>query len=550
MQTRRTSISLAAWFSAALSLAAAPQTAPPGGLSADQVIDRVIATEAEFQRELAKYHPVIETYLQYTDQGPEAKDVLASDAYFFGKVDFGTAFGFDSFKNDSNGGFSVKSWFKKPGFRLLPPGFVKMAALDPNGLSRDNYVFENLQSEFVGEVRCWVVDVTPKDKEGRFIGRIWAEDRDFHIVRYSGTYGSKQLVRYFHFNGYRRQMGPGLWMPSAVYVEHAYEQHKSGPLPRGLKAQVHLWSYGVSGAPKTSTFTNIQIETPEPAKDRSATDVSSTEALRQWRQEAEENVIARMEKAGLIAPEGEMEKVLDAVLNNLIVTNKVVASPLPRCRILLTTPLESCSIGNTIVLSRGLINVLPNEATLAAFIARELAHIVQGHSIKTLDAFANRTQVEDSRVLQRFRFRRTPEQEESAIRKAQELLKNSPYGPELPSIGLFLASLSANLKALPNLLEPNIGNPVADLKAGVAFKELLSMSPRLAPEDLRQIPALPLGSRLRIDAWDNRAEVLNAKPVAILTADEKLPFEVTPIVVPLRRQAAPTATVKTGAGGL
>jgi hypothetical protein len=44
--------------------------------------------------------------------------------------------------------------------------------------------------------------------------------------------------------------------------------------------------------------------------------------------------------------------------------------------VLLTTPLESFVVGRTIILSRGLLDVLPDEATLAAVLAHELAHIV------------------------------------------------------------------------------------------------------------------------------------------------------------------------------
>ena len=534
---------ITAFLSAAVLLVA--QSDSGRALSAGEIVDRVISVEAAFGHEMSRYHPVIETYLQYTEKGPDGKDTVTGDAYFIGKLDLTAGFGFDSFVPEKSGGFRFLSPLRKSdNFRLLPQGFVKMATLDPASLNRGNYVFENVHSEFVGEVRCWVLDVTPREKEGRFIGRIWAEDRDFHIVRYSGTYGSKQRVRYFHFNGYRQQVGPGLWLPASVYVEHSYDgvRRKSG-LPGGLRAQVHLWSYGLSLSAKESSFTNIQVETPEPAKDRSATDVSTTEALREWKREAEENVLRRMEKAGLIAPAGEMEKVLDAVLNNLVVTNKIVTSAPLHCRILLTMPLESCAIGNSIVLSRGLIDVLPNEATLAAVIARELAHVLQANDIKTLDAFGNRVQVDDKQVLQQFSFRRTPEQEASANQKAEELLRNSPYNQELPSVGLFLVALGMKMQALPNLIKANVGNPIADNGRVVLLRELAKLSPFVTPQDVRQIPALSLASRLRIDAWDNKAEIVNAKPVAILTADEKLPFEVTPIVVPLRRQGPPTAPV-------
>jgi len=41
-----------------------------------------------------------------------------------------------------------------------------------------------------------------------------------------------------------------------------------------------------------------------------------------------------------------------------------------------TTTLESYTVGHTIVLSRGLIDVLPDEASLATMLAHELGHVV------------------------------------------------------------------------------------------------------------------------------------------------------------------------------
>ena len=69
--------------------------------------------------------------------------------------------------------------------------------------------------------------------------------------------------------------------------------------------------------------------------------------------------------------------------------------PAVHCRILLTSPLESFTVGHTIVLSRGLIDVLPDEASLATMIAHELAHIVLSHPvIDTRFAFADRLMVQ------------------------------------------------------------------------------------------------------------------------------------------------------------
>src|SRR6202011_4696649 len=100
------------------------------------------------------------------------------------------------------------------------------------------------------------------------------------------------------------------------------------------------------------------------------------QAQRSWDRQSEDNIIDRFQRIGLIAPKGEVDKVLDTVINNLEVTKNIDLDPEVRCRVLLTSTLESFTIGHTIVLSRGLIDVLPDEASLATMLAHELSHIV------------------------------------------------------------------------------------------------------------------------------------------------------------------------------
>jgi predicted Zn-dependent protease len=78
------------------------------------------------------------------------------------------------------------------------------------------------------------------------------------------------------------------------------------------------------------------------------------------------------------------------VVNNLLVTNNIDLQGDVRCRVLLTSPLESFTIGHTIVISRGLLDVLPDEASLAMVLAHELSHIVLGHPFDTKLAFNDR----------------------------------------------------------------------------------------------------------------------------------------------------------------
>ena len=152
--------------------------------------------------------------------------------------------------------------------------------------------------------------------------------------------------------------------------------------------------------------------------------------------------LERLQKTGLIAPEGEVDRVMQTVVNNLIFTNNLNIQPEVRTRVLLTTPLESFTVGHTIVLSRGLLDVLPDEATLAMILAHELAHIVLGHRLDTKFAFNDRMFFADENTFARFDFARDPGEEQAADRKAMELLANSPYKGKLERCGLVSARLA------------------------------------------------------------------------------------------------------------
>jgi len=513
-------------------------------MSVANVLSRVTATEKAFLDDLSRYKPLVETYVQFLNPGGEGPPPIIGDAYFIGNAEFHRGVDYKGFNPEKAFSLGVLDFLKKNNQpRLFPRGFAQMAVIDNQDFSTEHYEFENPQSEFLGEIRCIAFDVKPKEKEppGRFVGRIWVEDRTFHVVRFSGKYTFKRVGRYFHFNSYREQVGPGLWLPSITYIEENDEDTKHPD--RNLKGLVHYWSFAATGSQKTETFTNIAIEAPDPPRDASSTELSRTEALREWEHQAEENTIQRMEKAGLVGPAGEVEKVLDTVLNNLLVTNKIVVDPPVRTRVLLTTPLESFAVGHTLFVSRGFIDVLPSEASLAAVIARELAAVVLGFKSSTMNAFSDRMLFADPQIFHQFSFRRSANEDLQANAKALEWLKNSPYADQLPNVGLFLTALAAKVNALPSLTKARIGNPVADQGSVLLLPELVAIAPQLDPDSTEQIAALPLISRIRLDAWSDRTEMIRAKPVALLSPSEKMPFEIMPVVLALKRQNPVDASV-------
>jgi hypothetical protein len=237
-------------------------------------------------------------------------------------------------------------------------------------------------------------------------------------------------------------------------------------------------------------------------------------------------------------------------VNNLEVTNNIDLPRPVRTRVLLTAPLETFSVGNTIVISRGLIDVLPDEASLAAVLSHELAHIVLGHNLGSKYAFNDRMLFSDDSTYNNLGFRHIPEEEAAADKKAVDLLNNSPYAQKLDNVGLFLKALQIRAPQLNALLTTHLGNPLAENGTVSRLAALATKGPALDNSKLDQVAALPLGGRVKINPWDDKAEMVKTAPVAITSARDKMPFEVTPFYPRLSRfgaSATPSATPATSA---
>jgi len=245
------------------------------------------------------------------------------------------------------------------------------------------------------------------------------------IVRFNGTYtGGKisshfwsraNVPLYFHFDSWRVSIGPGQWVPAFVYVEESGDGVKDPRVAR-FKAQTRLWGFNAGSNNRMNELTSILIDAESPVRDASGgKDTSPLESQRSWEHQAEQNIADRLEKGGMLAPKGEVDKMLNTVVNNLIVTGNLSVDA--ECRVLLSTPLETFSIGHTIAISRGLLDVLPDEASLAMVLAKELAHIALGHRTATEFAFHNRMMLSDVEILQRFRFQRSEADVAAAGRK-------------------------------------------------------------------------------------------------------------------------------------
>jgi hypothetical protein len=385
-------------------------------------------------------------------------------------------------------------------------------------------------------VRCLVFDVTPKKDagRGRFLGRIWVEDQDFNIVRLNGTYARpSHNTYYFHMDSWRLNLIPGYWLPTYIYSEEG--DFTAGAKNKiAFKAQTRMWGYNLKMGTPNEELTQIRVDS---VKDETPAtqDATPLAAERQWQQQAEDNVIERLERAGLLAPEGDVDKVLQTVVNNLEITNNVELPRPVRTRVLTTSPLETFSVGNTIIVSRGLIDVLPDEASLAMVLSHELAHIVLGHNLGGQYAFNDRMLFSDEGTFQNLGFKHIPEEETSADKKAIEMLKASPYAQKLDSAGLFLKALQTRSPHLTALLQAHLGNSMTDNGTVTRMAQLATSAPALDWNKLDQIAALPLGGRVKLNPWDDKVEIVKTQPVAITSARDKMPFEVTPFFPRLAR---------------
>jgi hypothetical protein len=519
---------------------AAPATSTAAPTTMDQVVDRALAREHALITFLQTRTPLVETYLQnlkFDEQmGPAPKE----DHYFFGRLDLSDSVdrqdylsGEKSFQNRMMGGFT--KLFK---FEYKPIGFSWMIFADRDDFDRAHYDFKYVHREFLGDVRCIVFDVTPKKDagKGRFLGRIWVEDQDFNVVRLNGTYAPRpRNAQFFHMDSWRLNLIPGYWVPSYIYSEEGDFSYGSKD-KMAFKAQTRIWGYDLKKNNKEDELTQVLVDSSVKDESPTAQDASPLQAQREWQQQAEDNVIERLQNAGMLAPQGEVDKILMTVVNNLEVTNNIDLPRPVRTRVMLTSPLETFSVGNTIIVSRGLIDVLPDEACLAMVLSHELAHIVLGHNLGSRYAFNDRMLFSDESTYQNLGFRHVPEEETAADKKAVDLLKNSPYAQKLDTAGLFLRQLTERGPGLSALLTPHLGNSFTDGKGGIErMAALMTTAPALDPNKLDQIPALPLGGRVKLNAWDDHVELIKTSPVAITSARDKMPFEVTPFFPRLTR---------------
>jgi len=277
-----------------------------------QIVDKIVSQEQAEVQLLRQYSPIAETYIQKFRPDKDLGAVPDGDKYFLGRAEL--AKGVELEPLTSVNGIkhkmlaSLESSFST---EVLPSGFLQMIYVDTNGFDRQHYKFEYLRREFLGEVRCIVFDVDPianRDK-GRFVGRIWVEDQDYQIVRFNGVYsGSSKTSFYFNFDSWRVNAGKNRWLPGFIYSE--LDATNSRTMGYTFKAQTRLWGYALGHSREEQEMSKVLVEGPLPVNDQAdiVNDDSPLQAERSWGHQAEDNVAAQLERLGLMARYGDVDK--------------------------------------------------------------------------------------------------------------------------------------------------------------------------------------------------------------------------------------------------
>ncbi len=503
-------------------------------LTAAGMINSIIAGEKRYNAKLREYSPRIETYVEYEKKDTEMGEVPRKDAYFLGRLRVAPNTKEVSFIPDS-----ILDWLRRrPQMFMehlcLDEFAVEPLTVDQHNFDQAHYVFEPVRWEYLGDVHCLAIDVHPREPVGvgAFQGRIWVEDHDNAIVRMNGTrVHPARWSFYLHFDCWRENLRPGVWLPVYIF------SHESDLGERlRYKAETRLWGYDVTERRKQQTPTLVDASTaPAHHRRKHAADMSSGKSQQNWDIAAEHMVLKRLERAGLIAPPGPVDKVLETVVNNLVITNHLDMLHPVQCRVLLTSSLESFSLAYTIVVSRGLIDVLPDEPSLAMVLAHELAHVALGQKLDAKYAFNDRMQISDEQLLASLDIAQPRKDETEADAKGIEFLKNSPYKDKLGQAGLFLRAATDVAPHVPLLFGAHLGNGLTEGNSKMVRMEALTTgAPALIPRSTDQIAALPLGSRVQVNAWDGAVSFTTRKAVPLFDASEKMPFRVTPVIPYLR----------------
>src|SRR5262249_18168939 len=139
----------------------------------------------------------------------------------------------------------------------------------------------------------------------------------------------------------------------------------------------------------------------------------------------------------------------------------------------------------------------------------------------------------DERVFQQIGLAKTDEDEHAADLKGLEFLQKSPYKDKLSTAGLFLRALDSRKHDVSWLISAHFGNRFT--RSNLLHLAAEDTAPQLETKNIAQLPALPLGSRIKLDPWNDQVEMQKGKSVPLVSARDKMSFEFTPMFPTLVR---------------
>jgi hypothetical protein len=462
------------------------------GIRGIDVSRRIFDAEQDMIRHIKPSSPIIDIYIQSLWPDTSAQAPL-DDVYFLGKVSL------DKYVASETAATTMLSGTSSAGRRILvdngqkwelyPDGFISMLFVDQQDFNADTYRLIYLRTATLGAVNCLIFGVTPikPNVSGRFTGTIWVENTNFRIIRVQGIFTTKhpQLIRQLnpfvssspfslHFDCWRQMVAPDLWVPAYVTVDDNVPWKAiggNGSTDIHYKARSVVWGYANLGS-----FENRRLSVSQATSD-----------FRPW--------IIGLESDGLIAPLGEVEPWLDAMIQEISVAGRL---NLPRvtCRILETTPVEMFHLDNTIIVSRGLLEIVPDPSVLAVLLAHEMAHmrieVVAGNHVDYRRSLFQDKQTGD---FAGFGIKRDKQEERRAAALTCGILNDSAYASAAGTAAAFSVQLATLSRQVPNLTRARFG--IGLVENGRSVHELQLCGSPVQPA--LQPPPLELRGRYLVD---------------------------------------------------
>jgi len=293
----------------------------------DEAIDRVITNENRLYAGIKNYSPLVETYIQNLKPDKDLGYVpRRAIKYFLGRADFSRGVSLVSL-SDSNGKGKKISARSETSSRsrcnICRMDFLQMIFIDTNGFDKQHYKFDYVQREFLGEVRCLVFDVTPLRKAARDASPAASGWK---------TRASMSFASTVPITAADTRVGISISTAGAPTCSRASGcRHLSTAKKRSsLRAEQEARFQSADAASGVTTLATPRrnrtqqdpVEGPANDETTTANDLSPIQAQRSWDRQAERQRCGPLATHRPDRAEGEVDKVLETVVNNLEVTKQ------------------------------------------------------------------------------------------------------------------------------------------------------------------------------------------------------------------------------------